>query len=104
MFTEESLEGLVSQDPATLADINVFTYQLISTPSGSRFLLREAAVTMWTEELLLSARASDENAARVKDLRAALAPTGLLERVGEDRIFATLPTAVEAFHIWQGTR
>jgi hypothetical protein len=64
MFTEESLEGLVSQDPATLADINVFTYQLISTPSGSRFLLREAAVTMWTEELLLSGRASDENAAR----------------------------------------
>ena len=43
--------------------------------------------------------------ARVKqDLRAALAPTGLLERVGEDRIFATLPTAVEAFHNWQGTR
>jgi SulP family sulfate permease len=43
--------------------------------------------------------------ARVKqDLRAALEPTGLLERVGEDRIFATLPTAVEAFHIWQGAR
>lgn len=41
--------------------------------------------------------------ARVKeDLRAALAPSGLLERIGEDRIFPTLPTAVEAFHAWQG--
>ena len=43
--------------------------------------------------------------ARVKqDLRAALAPTGLLARVGEDRIFPTLPTAVQAFQEWQATR
>jgi SulP family sulfate permease len=40
--------------------------------------------------------------ARVKqDLRDALAPTGLLERIGEDRIFPTLPTAVEAFRAWR---
>ena len=36
--------------------------------------------------------------ARVKqDLRDALRPSGLLDRIGEDRLFPTLPTAVEAF-------
>ncbi|MCW2793327.1 MAG: sulfate transporter, partial [Nocardioides sp.] len=43
--------------------------------------------------------------ARVKqDLRAELAPSGLLEQIGEDRIFPTLPTAVEAFRAWQNAR
>ncbi len=37
--------------------------------------------------------------ARVKqDLRNSLAAAGLLTEIGEDRIFPTLPTAVEAFH------
>jgi sulfate permease, SulP family len=36
--------------------------------------------------------------ARVKqDLRDSLAAAGLLTKIGEDRIFMTLPTAVEAF-------
>ena len=36
--------------------------------------------------------------ARVKqDLRNELRPSGLLDRIGEDRVFPTLPTAVEAF-------
>ena len=36
--------------------------------------------------------------ARVKqDLRDELEPSGLLDRIGEDRVFPTLPTAVEAF-------
>ena len=36
--------------------------------------------------------------ARVKqDLLSALQAAGLLEKIGEDRIFMTLPTAVEAF-------
>jgi SulP family sulfate permease len=40
--------------------------------------------------------------ARVKvDLRDQLARTPLLERVGMDRIFATLPTAVEAYKEWE---
>ena len=40
--------------------------------------------------------------ARVKvDLRDQLARTPLLRRVGEDRIFATLPTAVEAYKEWE---
>ena len=37
--------------------------------------------------------------ARVKqDLRALLDAAGLVDKIGEDRIFMTLPTAVEAFH------
>jgi SulP family sulfate permease len=40
--------------------------------------------------------------ARVKqDLRDALAPSGLLEEIGEDRIFPTLPTAVAAYEAWR---
>lgn len=35
-----------------------------------------------------------------QDLRAELATSGLLERIGEDRVFPTLPTAVEAFRAW----
>lgn len=39
--------------------------------------------------------------ARVKmDLRAPLAAAGFIQAVGEDRIFATLPTAVAAFNDW----
>src|SRR5581483_5596810 len=42
--------------------------------------------------------------ARVKhDLRESLLPTGLLERVGVERIFPTLPTAVEAYRAASGT-
>ncbi|HEU5036592.1 MAG TPA: SulP family inorganic anion transporter [Nocardioides sp.] len=40
--------------------------------------------------------------ARLKqDLRDVLAPTGLLDRIGEEHLFVTLPTAVEAFRAWQ---
>jgi SulP family sulfate permease len=39
--------------------------------------------------------------ARIKqDLRAALAPSGLLERIGEEHLFPTLPTAVAAYQAW----
>ncbi|GAA1926896.1 STAS domain-containing protein [Nocardioides marmoribigeumensis] len=39
--------------------------------------------------------------ARLKqDLREELVATGFLDRVGEDRIFPTLPTAVAAFEAW----
>ncbi len=42
--------------------------------------------------------------ARVKrDLVDDLAPSGLLDRIGPDRVFPTLPTAVEAFRLWAGT-
>ena len=40
--------------------------------------------------------------ARVKqDLRAVLERTDLLQRIGEDHLFPTLPTAVEAFRRWE---
>jgi SulP family sulfate permease len=39
--------------------------------------------------------------ARIKqDLRSDLAPSGLLERIGEEHLFPTLPTAVEAYRTW----
>ena len=42
--------------------------------------------------------------ARLKqDLRDQLSRTGLLEQIGEDRIFLTLPTALDAFHEWART-
>jgi sulfate permease, SulP family len=43
--------------------------------------------------------------ARVKmDLREDLAPTGLIDRIGEDRLFPTLPTAVTAYEEWYAAR
>lgn len=43
--------------------------------------------------------------ARIKqDLRADLAPTGLLQRIGEEHLFPTLPTAVEAYRAWDRAR
>ncbi|WP_026146045.1 SulP family inorganic anion transporter [Nocardioides sp. Iso805N] len=43
--------------------------------------------------------------ARLKqDLRDALAPTGILDRIGHDRIFLTLPTAVLAFESWHASQ
>ena len=39
--------------------------------------------------------------ARIKqDLRADLTPSGLLERIGEEHLFPTLPTAVDAYRAW----
>jgi sulfate permease, SulP family len=43
--------------------------------------------------------------ARAKmDLRTDLAPTGLIDRIGEDRVFPTLPTAVSAYEQWYAAR
>ena len=43
--------------------------------------------------------------ARVKmDLREDLAPTGFIDRVGEDKVFMTLPTAVDAYQQWYAAR
>jgi sulfate permease, SulP family len=38
------------------------------------------------------------------DLREDLAPTGLIDRIGEDRVFPTLPTAVSAYQEWYAAR
>jgi sulfate permease, SulP family len=43
--------------------------------------------------------------ARVKmDLREDLAPSGFINRIGEDRVFPTLPTAVDAYEQWYAAR
>ena len=43
--------------------------------------------------------------ARVKqDLRDVLAPSGFLDRLGADRVFYTLPTAVTAYLRWYAAR
>jgi sulfate permease, SulP family len=43
--------------------------------------------------------------ARVKmDLREDLKPSGFLDRIGEDKVFMTLPTAVAAFQQWYAAR
>jgi SulP family sulfate permease len=43
--------------------------------------------------------------ARVKmDLREVLAPTGFIDRIGEDKVFMTLPTAVTAYPQWYDAR
>jgi len=43
--------------------------------------------------------------ARVKsDLRMVLEPTGFIERIGEDRVFMTLPTAVSSYQKWYAAR
>lgn len=49
----------------------------------------------------LAARGVEFTMARVKqDLHDQLAAAGFVDRVGEDRIFATLPTAVRAYAAW----
>jgi SulP family sulfate permease len=35
-----------------------------------------------------------------QDLRVVLAASGFLDRVGQDRVFMTLPTAVQAYADW----
>jgi SulP family sulfate permease len=53
----------------------------------------------------LAARGIVFGMARIKqDLRALLAPSGLLERIGEQYLFPTLPTAVAAYRDWERTR
>ncbi len=43
--------------------------------------------------------------ARLKyDVRATLLPTGLLDRIGEEHVFPTLPTAVDAYRTWLSGR
>jgi SulP family sulfate permease len=53
----------------------------------------------------LAARGIVFGMARIKqDLRAMLAPSGLLDRIGEQYLFPTLPTAVEAYRTWEQAR
>jgi len=56
----------VSADPRDLKPINVFTYQLLSTPGENLEFLRELAESDWLESLVREGKADDEAAARVR--------------------------------------
>lgn len=59
----ERLDALVSLDPQALAPINVFTYQLLSTPGESQAWVETQARTRWLEDLLEEGRVAAEEAA-----------------------------------------
>jgi superfamily II DNA or RNA helicase len=64
--------GLVSLDPASLATVNVFTYQLIAAPAEAGTLLGQAARAAWREDLLDAGRATsaEDAEARLAQLEA----------------------------------
>jgi len=66
MFTTKSAEAetLTSLDPKQLAPVNIFTYQLISTPSESGKKVREMALQDWEENLVGEGQSENETAAR----------------------------------------
>lgn len=66
MFTETDAarDQLTNTERTGLAHINVFTYQLISTPETDGDLLHAAALEAWVGEYLERETAGDEDAAR----------------------------------------
>lgn len=66
------LESVASLNPARLALINVFTYQLISSPGQADDILRQLAVERWTQDLIASRHVPSEAAAadRIAKLQA----------------------------------
>ncbi|OQA23143.1 MAG: Type III restriction enzyme, res subunit [Chloroflexi bacterium ADurb.Bin360] len=59
----EALDALVSLDPHVLAPVNVFTYQLLSTPGESQAWVETLARERWLRDLLEEGRAPSEEAA-----------------------------------------
>ncbi|HYP41116.1 MAG TPA: DEAD/DEAH box helicase family protein [Chloroflexia bacterium] len=67
MFADADVVGpLTSLDPNRLAPINIFTYQLISTPGQAQELAQGMARQQWLEELLRDGQAADEAAANAR--------------------------------------
>lgn len=66
LFTPDPSEALriASLDPTRLAPINVFTYQLISTPGESLAHVQAMAEARWVEALIAEGQAGHEAAAR----------------------------------------
>ena len=73
MFLANSNERdqITSLDPGHLADINIFTYQLIATPGEEQQREAEIALQEWAQSLLLEGQSADEDAAytRIETLR-----------------------------------
>jgi hypothetical protein len=61
MFLAEpsSLANLTSLDPQRLAPINIFTYQVISTPGEAQERVQAMAIQKWLDDLLLEGKAAD---------------------------------------------
>lgn len=57
---------IVSLEPERIAPINVFTYQIISTPAEARQHLRTVARQRWVADLVESGVCSDEAAAQAR--------------------------------------
>ncbi|MEM8531926.1 MAG: DEAD/DEAH box helicase family protein [Chloroflexota bacterium] len=68
LFTDdpEYTTSLVSQNPLELALINIFTYQLISTPGQASENKRHIALQQWIDDLLSDGQVSDTAAARTR--------------------------------------
>lgn len=73
MFTPDpsSANGMTSLDPSHLAPINIFTYQLISTPGEQQEIAHQMAVRQWVEDLLIEGQVTDEPTAtaRIETIR-----------------------------------
>ncbi len=73
MFLENpaDISRYASLDPRQRAPINIFTYQLISTPAEAQEHIVEAALHLWQEDLIHSGQAASPQAAheRVELLR-----------------------------------
>jgi superfamily II DNA or RNA helicase len=72
LFTEDALESVVSDDPARIAPLGVFTYQLIATQDHADEDFREAAARLWAETLVDEGheRTSEAALARIAAVRA----------------------------------
>jgi len=68
MFTEtpEQARALSSLDPQDLKDINIFTYQLISTPGESQKRVEEMALHKWVDDLQFEGKVVDEASAQAR--------------------------------------
>lgn len=68
MFLPDSagLDEITSLDPRQLADINIYTYQLISTPGEEQEREAEIALQAWMRDLLENGQAKSEAAARAR--------------------------------------
>lgn len=68
MFTDDPawIEQHTSLDPRHLAEINVLTYQVLSTPGENLEFVERIAVERWVDDLLESGKAETEGQARAR--------------------------------------
>jgi len=66
MFTDDPtwLDRHTSLDPARLTEINLLTYQVLSTPGENLAFVERVAIQRWAEDLLTSGQATTEEQAR----------------------------------------